>query len=167
MLGLWIACTSTSTTFTIACTSNTFARANTITSISTVLHLLVILLVLLILLLVSSTTFSNDSASASSSITVAATDSQYGRYHAATRRNSPICHTTGGREHKTCPREKKKKNLVIRSFSHDFGKPPIMKNVSIWPLPKEAFEPPPPQFCHMGILILPKTTQLFSLSESQ
>ena len=98
MLGLWNACTSTSTTFTSVCASSTFARANTITSTSTVLHLLV-----------SSTTFSNDSASASSSITVAATESQYGRYHAATRRNSPICHTTGGREHKTCPREKKKK----------------------------------------------------------
>ena len=77
----------------------------------------------------SSTTFSNDSASASSSNTVAATESHYGRYHAATRRNSPICHTTGGREHKTCPRERK--NLLIRPLSHDCGKAPIIKNAFI------------------------------------
>ena len=87
MLGLWTACTSTSTTFTIACTSSTFASANTITTTSTSTTYIVAS---------TSTTFTNDSASASSSITVAATDSQYGRYHAATRRNSPICHTTGG-----------------------------------------------------------------------
>ena len=85
----------------------TFASANTITTTSTSTTYIVAS---------TSTTFTNDSASASSSITVAATDSQYGRYHAATRRNSPICHTTGGREHKTCPREKK--NLLIRPFSH-------------------------------------------------